>query len=360
MAPSTPSLVAFSILSTILLSLCLASLGTWVWAIGRLWRGTPLLEDKPVPSVTVVPWGGTTVFLVIVLYLSVNMSVSRIYAAITGRQAPSSTAQRASPEERRGTEPAKAEKQPGDQPRQSQEEVLLQLAIINGLLLLLVPATLQVTSGASLAELGVSFEGWRRPVATGVVAALLMTPGVYAVQSLSVRVWQPQTHPVEEMVLDNFTVGAALMAVVSTMLLAPMIEELLFRGVLQGWLSRLFSDRSSMHADRGRHPLDKTNLSDWMVDETLPRDRPVVGGGGDQLGLASALSILMTSLFFAGMHLPQWPAPIAIFLLSLALGAIYQRTGRLLASIAMHGTFNGFSTLLLLLEALGREIRHLR
>ena len=56
------------------------------------------------------------------------------------------------------------------------------------------------------------------------------------------------------------------------------------------------------------------------------------------------------------MHAAQWPAPIAIFVLSVALGTLYQRTGSLLAAIAMHGTFNGFSTLLLLLQALSRQI----
>jgi membrane protease YdiL (CAAX protease family) len=57
------------------------------------------------------------------------------------------------------------------------------------------------------------------------------------------------------------------------------------------------------------------------------------------------------------MHLPQWPAPIAIFLLSIALGTVYQRTGSLLASITMHATFNGINTLLLLLAAVGQHIQ---
>ena len=59
---------------------------------------------------------------------------------------------------------------------------------------------------------------------------------------------------------------------------------------------------------------------------------------------------------FAAMHAPQWPAPIAIFILSVALGTLYQRTGSLLAAALMHGTFNGFSTLVLLLQALSRQI----
>jgi hypothetical protein len=57
--------------------------------------------------------------------------------------------------------------------------------------------------------------------------------------------------------------------------------------------------------------------------------------------------VLLTSALFAAVHLPQWPAPIAIFFLSVGLGVVYQRTGSLIASFVMHALFNGFSTLIL-------------
>ena len=81
-----------------------------------------------------------------------------------------------------------------------------------------------------------------------------------------------------------------------------------------------------------------------------PQDRRT-GGGGAPAGLP----IVLTSLAFASLHATQWPAPLAIFLLSMALGVLYHRTGSLLAVITMHATFNGFSTLLLLLTALSRR-----
>ena len=61
----------------------------------------------------------------------------------------------------------------------------------------------------------------------------------------------------------------------------------------------------------------------------------------------SVAPIVIISALFAVVHLPQWPAPIAIFFLSLGLGAVYQRTGSLFASFVMHALFNGFSTLIL-------------
>ena len=98
--------------------------------------------------------------------------------------------------------------------------------------------------------LGLDFTDWRRQMAVGGVAALLMTPAVLAIQSLAVRIWPPHKHPVEDMVLKEFTPGVALLAVVSTMVLAPMIEELLFRGVVQRWLTRLLGDRPAVVRER--------------------------------------------------------------------------------------------------------------
>src|SRR5262249_9205882 len=59
----------------------------------------------------------------------------------------------------------------------------------------------------------------------------------------------------------------------------------------------------------------------------------------------SLLPIVLTSALFAAVHIPQWPAPIAIFFLSVGLGVVYQRMGSLFASFLLHALFNAFSTL---------------
>ena len=74
--------------------------------------------------------------------------------------------------------------------------------------------------------------------------------------------------------------------------------------------------------------------------------------------ILTGLAIVLTSLFFAALHAPQWPAPIPLFLLSLGLGIVYLRTGSLLATICMHAIFNGISMLTLFyatLSGIGRE-----
>ena len=58
---------------------------------------------------------------------------------------------------------------------------------------------------------------------------------------------------------------------------------------------------------------------------------------------------MVTSVLFAVVH-PMWTAPV-IFLLSLCLGYVYERTGNLWATIVIHAMFNTASTLLFLAGA---------
>src|SRR5204863_1206493 len=56
------------------------------------------------------------------------------------------------------------------------------------------------------------------------------------------------------------------------------------------------------------------------------------------------LAVIITSIIFAGIH-PTWTIP-PIFVLSLALGYAYERTGNLWLNIFMHAMFNGLETIL--------------
>jgi membrane protease YdiL (CAAX protease family) len=358
-------LILYSLLGALLLSMVLGMILAWAWALGRIWQGRPMLPERPIVSVRPAQWGALTVFSVVVLYGIVNVEVSLAYATVTGRHAP--TVKQA--------EPGKAQPHPnapraldkpkaGENHEMTQTDLFLQLAAINTLLLILVPLLVRCTSGATLADFGLSLDDWRRQLALGVGVALFMTPAVLATQIAAVQVWTSNKHPIEEMVLDSFSPGIALLAVASTIVLAPMIEELLFRGIVQKWLSRLaasLDSEASAPKDQAVAGLAADDLEGQMAGpsssscETLSIDHKRLGGPAGSLR-ASCLAIVSTSLFFAAMHTPQWPAPIAIFVLSAALGTLYRRTGSLLAVIAMHGTFNGFSTLILLLEALSRQI----
>src|SRR5271165_1575453 len=400
----SPELFVFSILFILILlgAAFLGMLWAWVWALGRIWKGLPIVADDRAWPLKPAPWGSLTVLSLVFLYLGVNMTVSRIYAAATGRQLP--RVAKAAENQGGAREPGKAidqsknaEKAPGPgeaaavgqskdvksgphdpgpdaSTEQSLAELMFQSAVSNGLLLVLVPAFVRLTSGAGLADLGLHRQEWPRQVGIGVRAAMLMTPPVCAIQFLTVHIWRSQAHPVEQMVLEKLTVGVAILAVLSTMVLAPWIEELLFRGIFQRWLGRLVEDRplpTKTIQEKGRFgPLEPENESFFLNSKAAPTESTPIDPGSEILASShqpaeqpssrfSSLPILLTSFFFAAMHLSQWPAPVAIFLLSMALGTVYQRTGSLLAAITMHATFNGVNTLLLLLDAIGLHIQAL-
>jgi hypothetical protein len=132
---------------------------------------------------------------------------------------------------------------------------------------------------------------------------------------------------------------------------------LMFRAIVQGWLSAWLARR-----DAGvRHPLKPLEPSQPETDGAPAADHGKVDPEIDAMHGEAAPkpadpgldpkrrnfwpAVVLTSLFFGILHMPQWPAPISIFVLSLALGAVYQRTGSLIAAIFMHATFNGLSTL---------------
>ncbi len=103
-----------------------------------------------------------------------------------------------------------------------------------------------------------------------------------------------------------------LIATLSSVLLSgPIIEEFLFRGVLQNWLKQ--------HLKRGS-------------------------------------AIILSSFFFALIHmapsqgLGNIPLFFSLFIFGGFLGFVYERQGSLTASIILHATFNALSTVQIILS----------
>jgi membrane protease YdiL (CAAX protease family) len=128
-------------------------------------------------------------------------------------------------------------------------------------------------------------------------------------------------------------------------LLAPVFEEFLFRGHLQTVLLRAFtpSSRRRQVPDTMIAPMAVGTPSVEVVPAPAPLPPPLepeaprVASAG-----ARWAAIAITSLVFAALH-PFWTWPL-IFLLSLALGYVYERTGNLWAAVTMHLTFNTTQT----------------
>ncbi len=208
------------------------------------------------------------------------------------------------------------------------------------------------------------------------VATLIAAPPVNAIQILATKIWIYHRHPVQDMIFKEFSVGVAGLAVVTAVILAPMFEELLFRGLLQSWLAALFERRaipstSSPQEDAltlaatGQFPpagyvepeyeIEREPRSPYESPHALdspPTQRP--DSPPTQAPSRTWLAIVLTSLLFASVHAPQWPAPIALFVLALVIGTVYSRTGSLIAAIFMHATFNGLTTLVLFIELVNK------
>jgi membrane protease YdiL (CAAX protease family) len=311
-----PSIVVA--LTTVIMSLLLGMLYAWTWAIARLWTGRALL---PTNSPRVVPWAGGSVLAGLLAMFCTSVGVSTAYSAVTGRDS-----------------------------RTSHLDVMLISALINCALLVVVPLMLRRTARARAEDFGLAWNRLREDAQAGFLAFLLIAPIVYAVQVLAVQIWERNEHPLERMMLENFTGPVAILAIVSAVILAPAVEELLFRGLFQGWLTRILVVKPD-----GPEPL--ASDVDGGIDEEITTETPEEESRTPLFpripnAVRSAVPVLLTSSLFALVHMPQWPAPVAIFLLSLGLGTLYQRTGSLVASFVLHSAFNGFSTLTLILVAL--------
>lgn len=141
-------------------------------------------------------------------------------------------------------------------------------------------------------------------VCDGIVGIFIAMPFVFVVFNVSHKLWlhyiqEPQSeHELLKALHDNSNgrfveVGVVLAAVIA----APLFEEMLFRGFIQGGLRRLTNSR-------------------WIA-------------------------VTLSSAMFAAIH-DRWTIP-PIFVLSLFLGFAYERKQNLWTSTVMHALFNLFN-----------------
>lgn len=318
----------------------------WTWAIGRFRSGTPLFPPiKP----RIVPWKGAATGAVIFTWIFSRFLAGDLFFAVIRR------------------------------PRTVPLSVLEQMtvaALWSCLVLVMVPVVLGLTSRASLLDLGLDRRGFVRQTVFGVLAFLLVALPIYLINYLSVstmglltRKWQPNKHPVEKMVRENFSGDVAYLAFLSAVILAPAAEELIFRAVVQSWLFKAVRGLFTQPPDPNKpeRPPEATEIelfseldscSSPHIGETAPiASFAMPAGCGNEPDRndrrAGWIAIVFTSLLFALAHWEQWPAPVAIFFLSLSLGFVFQRTGSLWSSFIVHSLFNGLSTAVLFWSILG-------
>jgi membrane protease YdiL (CAAX protease family) len=139
---------------------------------------------------------------------------------------------------------------------------------------------------------------------------------------------------------------------------APLVEELLFRGVILAW------------ALGGRKPEPAPDAPPetrvWFVAVAAVLFAALAGGKGPiafalvlVVGLAvvrwvfprkrrTAGAVWASAAVFAAVHSPVWPSPIPLFVLGLALGWLAVRTRGVLVPCVVHGFFNAVSAVYVL------------
>jgi membrane protease YdiL (CAAX protease family) len=332
------------VLGLLVLSAMSAMLIANAWAILRLVLGEPLSPD-PRPKPRLVPWGIWSVVLVVLLYLGVNFFVVNAYGL-----ARKQVGFQIGPPAAAAAVAAKPDDKADDSEKSKLNftEMMLLVSVVNVVVVACVPLVLRFGSGASLSEIGLNRQDIGRHVVTGLVAFLVVTPWVIAVNLVAVLLWTRSSHPLEGMLREGLTREGIALAYLSAVILAPLCEEMLFRGVMQGYLNKI------RLTPRRRTELVLANGAALeCADPDAPEAEPFPSGSGfsaePERRRFSAYPIVLTSLVFAAVHAPQMPAPFAIFFLSLALGWLYDRTGSLTPSIVLHAAFNGFNTTLMIL-----------
>ncbi len=246
---------------------------------------------------------------------------------------------------------------------------LLVLTLAFPLQVVSIPAFLRITSGTHPYQLGLTTHRAAGNVWIGTLAALVLVPPVLALHVLAQVLLAPadpdvvEKHPFVRLAKSGALSGAEWVLLVFTAVVAaPVLEELLFRGVIQRWAAC---------RPRGGDLVVTVALVVVVTERAGPlRDAWPGADAVARLRLLAPLLFVLamslihvwvcrrsktpfgpalfgTSLLFAVMH-STWPDPVALFALALGLGWLAGRTGSLVGPVVLHGLFNGVACVQLL------------
>jgi len=199
-------------------------------------------------------------------------------------------------------------------------------------------------------DLGLSPRRLIPGVARGLLGIVIVLPPLFCLSELmelfyrAIHYQHPAEHPLLKVLGKRPDPSVAGMIFFGAWVLAPLWEELAFRGHVQTLLRRLFSSVGSPALPSSVIPASKTTVMPGTVPPVLEYASPLPLR--EPTARHTWAAIVCTSLLFALVH-PLWSQPV-IFFLALCLGYAYERTRNLWVPITIHSMFNTFSTLLFL------------
>lgn len=232
---------------------------------------------------------------------------------------------------------------------------------------------LRFSCGATFAEMGLTTRWLGRNVALGLLFAVIFAPGAYGLQALAILGMKAlgadeQAHPFTQLGQQSLALVEWVLLIVSAVVLAPLWEEFLYRGIVQPWvmekqpwggpialgvaLLATLSARSES-LQRAVSSGGRELWIEWIpilsllvlavVYFVLARHRPKLAG------------LFATAVLFAWIHARVWPSPVALVWLALGLGWLRWRGQSLVGSIVLHAVFNAIACQILIVNVLMRS-----
>lgn len=177
--------------------------------------------------------------------------------------------------------------------------------------------------------LGISSNGMGRALRfgaalyVGVMPWLLICEVVSAILQKKLLNEKERTHPVLKKLEHVHSFQGIFSLVVMICVIAPIAEELFFRGVVQTLIIKTIA---------------------WFKGGQPRALLPTVNDR--RMGIVIAAAIFASMHLLVASHTWSWLPPL--FLLGIALGYAYERTGSLWADITIHAMFNGLAVVLIL------------
>jgi membrane protease YdiL (CAAX protease family) len=227
-------------------------------------------------------------------------------------------------------------------------------------------------------QLGLTLTRWRANVIVGVLTFLVMAPLTLGVYFLAIHILGPEQHPLERLIEQGFAPWEWASLVFMTVVGAPLVEELVFRGVLQGWLRRASPIGHTLLMAAvltiGAKPIASflgSGLFGPPAHDLFKIFAPLVFNGALVVGYLLWLTVILTryrrnplrlgpvawdwasarlsiygsAMLFGAVH--GWPQSLPLFLLGLGLGWLAYRTQSLIGCMVCHALFNAVACLVL-------------
>ena len=226
-----------------------------------------------------------------------------------------------------------------------------------------------------LQALGLQPHRIAKDVALGVLAFTMVIPIVLLIQWLLTLLVDYEHQSLKMLSKDAAPLTFVLVWFVAG-IVAPICEEVFFRGTLQAWLQRLGPgrmksdqiliggwDEVSGDATKGSGPdQDGNRRADGAIesepDVANPYRSPQFAGSPIENQKGEAIKndgrrrswatqahwpVYVSAFIFAALHLGQGAAPIPLFVLAVVLGYLYRKTESILPCIVLHMLLNMFS-----------------